>query len=111
MCVFAAREMREVFPELVAVPGKVLLADGQGICHLWLVTPDGTVLDPTVLQFESPVVGYRPLADEDPPPTGQCLECWDWRYSRGGYCSDRCYRRAYRRRKKIRRAQSVRCCG
>jgi hypothetical protein len=92
-CVFAAFLMREEFPELEITPGRVWLADGTGHCHTWLVTPAGEVLDPTQGQFDSEPVRYVPLADEDPPPTGQCFECNAYRYGASRYCSKRCARR------------------
>jgi hypothetical protein len=96
-CLCAAREMQQAFPELRVVGGKVWLADGTGRCHNWLLTPTGAVLDPTRLQFESEPVRYVPLAEMDPHPTGQCLECWDYRYGKSRYCSPRCERRWRRR--------------
>jgi hypothetical protein len=98
-CGSATAEMQAAFPELVRVPGRVTLVTGERICHWWCVTPGGSVLDPTAAQFPAPVAAYIPMAEEDPKPTGQCLECWDYRYGKGGYCSSRCYRRNYRKRK------------
>lgn len=105
-CLQAVRLMVETFPELKPVSGRVLLTNGERICHVWAVTPTGALLDPTAAQFDAPVLEYKPLADEDPKPTGQCLECWDYRYGKGGFCSDRCRRRQAKRNKQDPEAMS-----
>lgn len=100
-CREACRDMRKAFPELTAVPGAVTLADGRRIVHWWLIDAAGTVWDPTALQFDSEPVAYTSLAEEEPRPAGQCLECAGYRYNaRSGYCSARCARARQRRHRK-----------
>lgn len=106
-CLFAALEMRQAFPDLQVVGGKVWLADGSGHCHTWLVTPAGAVLDPTRLQFAAEPVRYVPLADENPQPTGQCYHCHDYRYGKSRYCSKLCEGRWRRRPKAEREAAEM----
>ena len=98
-CREATLEMSRAFPELKRVAGRVELADGKRWVHAWMVAPDGELLDPTVLQFESAPVRYTPADEEDPKPTGQCFECMDYRYGRSRYCSEKCGR-AFRKRAK-----------
>ena len=54
-----------------------------------MVTPDGTVLDPTKEQFASQGVGvYEP--HEGPEPTGTCLNCGALIYGETRFCNSDC---------------------
>jgi hypothetical protein len=54
-----------------------------------MVTPDGTVLDPTRQQFASQGRGvYKP--HEGPEPTGTCLNCGALVYGETPFCNSGC---------------------
>jgi len=71
--------MKEVFPELTVVKGHYFCAWGDRD-HCWLTAPDGTIVDPTVIQF--PGLGeYKPWNPGDEVRVGRCMNCGDdiWR--------------------------------
>lgn len=93
MCLTATRRMVEAFPELRRVPGWV---DGQD--HVWCVTPDGSIVDPTRAQYG--LVGeYVAWEPGDEVCVGKCMNCGDMIYRhvdtlegpRVTLCSDECY--------------------
>jgi hypothetical protein len=90
-CVAACAEMCVVFPELVEVRGWF-----RGMEHCWLLTNEGTIVDPTVLQFDGQISleHYRAWK--------ACVKCGAKDRSRsrnpGGDC--RACRRAYVNKKR-----------
>lgn len=101
LCGSACKEMRAVFPELVEVPGWC-----NGREHVWLVDPEGNIVDPTASQFGDPVMDgfgleYRAWKPGDEVRVGRCMNCGEDIYAEvenlkdGGkshrsVCSDDC---------------------
>lgn len=69
MCQSASRKMVEAFPELTRVPGWL---DGRD--HVWCVTPDGHIVDPTRAQYGliGEYVAWKP---GDEVCVGKCMNC------------------------------------
>lgn len=60
-CLEACEEMSQAFPELRMVKGiAVSSVSRKRWCHCWCVAPDGTIIDPTVVQFGGIPVVYEP---------------------------------------------------
>lgn len=57
-CKKACEALKQVLPELKLVRGYVILGDGTEEPHWWLKSPEGTVVDPTEAQFNSPIAIY-----------------------------------------------------
>lgn len=76
LCSWRSAQMRDAFPELTVTFG---FANGRE--HVWLVTGDGEVVDPTVEQFGTPAklsikpVDYQPFKPGDTVRVGKCREC------------------------------------
>lgn len=93
LCQDAVTEMRLAFPELRKASGFAHTAWGEDQ-HVWCVTPDGLIVDPTAAQY--PFVDYEELdlnnADDVARiPTGRCMECGGPYYKGRSYtCSDAC---------------------
>lgn len=93
MCRIACEDMRNEFPELVLTAGFVV----PGGEHFWLTAPDGSVVDPTALQFTR-IEEYRPFKPGDEVQVGRCMNCgWEIYRSvqtldgpRLSVCSDEC---------------------
>lgn len=82
--------MAAVFPELRKTRGFYHCHKWGRRTHWWLVAPDGSVVDPTVLQFPSAGLGkYEELADAD-LPIGRCMECGELVMPRGYGSSQFC---------------------
>lgn len=91
-CAEATSEMAAAFPELTRVRGHVPFA-GREWTHWWLVSPDGTVIDPTADQFgPSGPVAYFPHDEAGPEPTGKCPNCGGYVYDSSTVCSEACAR-------------------
>lgn len=97
-CASATLEMATAFPELKRVRGGVSaimrnahLDARTSHPHWWLVTPDGTIVDPTAYQFVEPIE-YDPLDENDPlnHPTGKCMGCGDLVYNGHYFCCEEC---------------------
>ena len=90
-CAEATIAMSEAFPELRRVRGHyycVLLGERP---HWWLVAPDGSVVDPTSVQFPSNGIGqYVEWDESQPEPTGKCPNCGGYCYDWRTVCSDTC---------------------
>lgn len=81
-CEYICKKMVAKFPELLLIKGYYWDSMWGRREHLWIGAPDGTILDPTAIQFPSKGSGhYEPLTDGDPRPTGKCPHC-------GEYCYD-----------------------
>jgi hypothetical protein len=65
--------MREAFPELQEVRGHVTTAWGKD-GHVWLVDPDGAIVDPTAGQYPY-VAAYDPWKPGDEVCVGKCMNC------------------------------------
>lgn len=88
-CADATEAMQRAFPELRRVRGHFICAAWGERQHWWLVTADGTIVDPTLAQF--PSVGfYVPWAEGAMEPTGKCPNCGEFVYDSGTVCSDAC---------------------
>jgi hypothetical protein len=85
--------MAAAFPELRRVRGHYCHGLIGEAPHWWLVAPDGSIVDPTAVQF--PAGGTYVEHDESQPePTGRCLECGDYTYDRRLFCSAECHNAA-----------------
>lgn len=89
-CARATQSMVVVFPELRRVCGHFYdLRIGERE-HWWCVAPDGTIVDPTLIQFPSGRLGaYVELDPNEPRPTGKCPNCGEYIYD-GRYVHERC---------------------
>lgn len=92
-CKEACAEMRLQFPELRMASGFVYCTWGRDT-HVWCVTPDGKVVDPTLEQFQR-VYTYEELDLSNPEdiariPTGVCMDCGGDVYDEKTFCSDAC---------------------
>jgi hypothetical protein len=100
-CREACVEMRAAFPELIEVRGHVLDLQWGRRGHIWLVTPDKTIIDPTASQFPA-LYEYEPWTPDQPVRVGRCMNCgeeiWervpslDVEVSTRSVCSDACER-------------------
>ena len=73
-CAEATIKMSLEFPELRRVRGYALV----GIdfrAHWWCVTPDGTIVDPTMQQWTLTPLQYDAIPDDTEEPHGKCYEC------------------------------------
>ena len=94
-CQSSSHEMAKAFPELRVVRGYVETSTGSKRDHWWCETPDGTVVDPTVGQFDSQggVWEYDEYSEEKhgPLPNSKCINCGGFCYGKWHtVCSDRC---------------------
>ena len=55
-----------------------------------LVTPDGSIVDPTKAQFPDQEGEYEEHQDGDPEPRGLCMNCGGYVYTDSYTCSDAC---------------------
>lgn len=80
-CREAVAEMRAVFPELIEKRGHVLCKWGKR-GHIWLVTAEGEIVDPTADQFPLfPPLRYEEWKPGESVLVGKCMNCGDeiWR--------------------------------
>jgi hypothetical protein len=88
-CKEVTARMAAAFPELRRVRGHYVCPSDGRQQHWWMVSPDGTVLDPTKEQFSSRGQGlYEP--HEGPEPTGTCLNCGALVYGETSFCNANC---------------------
>ena len=82
-CGVETRAMCAAFPELRAAGGYYYGATERPSQHWWCIAPDGTIVDPTAIQFVDPTAiqfadrgagCYEELAPED-HPRGKCMNC------------------------------------
>ena len=81
-CGVETRAMCAAFPELRAAGGYYYGAMEHPSQHWWCVAPDGTIVDPTAIQFLDRGAGCY---DEIPPedhPRGKCMDCGDMTFDR-----------------------------
>lgn len=84
--------MQEEFPELKRVRGYYHdVFDGKRT-HWWLVTSEGSIIDPTVAQF-NPCGSYEPYDESLGEPKGKCMECGDISYLHANACSESCIKK------------------
>jgi len=92
-CDKATTAMMKEFPELTRVRGHVIDGFAHKHEHWWLATQDGSIVDPTAIQF-SGILGYQPLDESQPQPIGKCRECGDYVYPNPEgmteFCSNKC---------------------
>jgi hypothetical protein len=94
-CQDATLKMHEAFPELTIVKGF----RRPGGEHCWLVTADGTVVDPTESQFAMTALEYRSFRPGDTVCVGKCMNCGEYIYEavqslegeRKEFCNEQCY--------------------
>lgn len=67
-CFEATTKMVVAFPELRQARGHIMVGVRLRP-HWWCVTPDGTVIDPTAIQYKIPPLFYDeiPVDAEEPP--------------------------------------------
>lgn len=91
-CAEATEAMVAAFPDLRRVRGHAMIGVHLRP-HWWCVTPDGRVVDPTAIQWETKPAFYMPL-DSDEEPHGKCYNCGELLFvSRGDesyWCSECC---------------------
>jgi hypothetical protein len=83
-CWSATEKMVAAFPELRKVRGYC-----GGAEHWWCETADGTVVDPTAVQYPGERE-YRALDESGEQPTGYCEWCKGHVYAHARYCGDEC---------------------
>ena len=95
-CVKWTHRMAEVFPALSLVRGHVLpigepppTGSPQGYVHWWLVTHDGTIVDPTAAQYPW-ALQYIPWTEGQDEPTGRCAQCGGDAYGWRVCCTPAC---------------------
>lgn len=92
-CAEVTTAMVAAFPELKRVRGHYFCLTWGERTHWWLVTPDGSIVDPTAAQFPSKGHGvYEEWAEGAEEPTGKCPNCDGYVYGGGTVCSDSCAR-------------------
>ena len=89
LCVWRSAQMREAFPELKEVRG---FANNRE--HVWLVAPEGEIVDPTEEQFEWRPVNYQPFKPGDTVRVGKCRECGFAIFAEVGDLNDPSYARS-----------------
>ena len=89
---------RQVSHAMVAAFPELRIAYGNYYCpiwgerwHMWLVAPDGEIIDPTIQQFPSPHGSYVELSEKE-LPVGRCAQCGKLYYERydGTVCGASC---------------------
>lgn len=93
-CAEAVEEMALAFPELEIKKGHVYTTWGKR-GHWWLVTDDGSIVDPTAAQF--PIIfEYEEYVEGAEVRVGRCMNCgedlWGQPEEQGkNICSSECY--------------------
>lgn len=92
-CDEATSLMAKAFPELSRVRGHYYCWSWGERTHWWLVTTDGSIVDPTASQFPTAGSGvYETWTEGAKEPVGKCPNCGDYVYDYGVVCSDVCAR-------------------
>ena len=90
-CSKATLAMVEDFPELQRIRGHYYCLAWGERAHWWCVAPDGSIVDPTAMQFPSKGTGeYEPWIEGTKEPTGMCPECGGYCYDGETFCSENC---------------------
>jgi len=91
MCGAATSEMVAAFPELTKVRGHVMTGMGREP-HWWCTDLDGSIVDPTVTQFNHTRLVYEPFDEKlaHTLPTGKCMGCGGYLYYRADFCDIDC---------------------
>ena len=100
-CREVTEKMLEAFPHLKRVKGLYHCVFIGERTHWWLVDTDGSVVDPTRMQFPSKgACTYEELSEEEIKyrvPIGKCMECGsmifqprDGSYQDSTICSEEC---------------------
>ena len=80
-CKKGCEQLKATFPELKITNGFVAIF-GDYVTHWWCVTQDGTIIDPTAVQFG--VVLYYDEIDDDHPERlyekKKCMNCGEYYY-------------------------------
>lgn len=80
LCESATLEMQKVFPELIRKRGNIIIPlSNRKPEHWWLQTLDGTIIDPTEIQFVC-IIEYLEHDESSPEPIGKCLLCGAYVY-------------------------------
>lgn len=88
-CAYYTQQMVAAFPELRRVRGHYRPLAGGSLPHWWCAAPDGTIVDPTVAQFQL----HGPAEYDEwtgPVPTGRCPNCGNYAYDHQTTCSAEC---------------------
>ena len=88
-CAETTLSMVAAFPELRRVRGHIYTSTGHSRPHWWCVGANGTIVDPTVVQFVGHCV-YDQWDESQEEPTSKCLYCGDLCYDRKEHCSITC---------------------
>lgn len=91
-CYAVTQHMQKDFPELKRVRGHYHDAFWGPRTHWWLIAPDGSIVDPTKIQFPDQNGEYEPWTEGSKEPTGKCPNCGGYCYDGDSLCSDRCYK-------------------
>ena len=80
-CEKVCKKMNKQFPELIPIKGHYYCMVWGKRMHWWLETHDGTIIDPTAIQFPTKGYGvYDPWDNTQPEPTGKCPNCGEYCY-------------------------------
>lgn len=90
MCKEFCNKMLAEFPELKLVRGHVYLPKCDEAWPHWWLLSDDEIVDPTISQFPSMIL-YEPHDENEPEPTGRCLNCGEYCYNGRDCCSDDCF--------------------
>ena len=93
LCSSATLEMQQAFPELIRKRGHIIIPlSNRRPEHWWLVAPDGTIIDPTEIQFVF-IIEYLERNEAEPEPIGKCIQCGRYVYPgapSSNTCSEAC---------------------
>ena len=67
--------MGEIFPELIQKRGFYHDVIWGRRMHFWMETPEGDIIDPTVVQFPTKGSGEYEALEGDALPIGRCMNC------------------------------------
>ena len=90
-CRQVSNAMAAAFPELRIAYGNYYCPFWGERWHMWLVTPAGEIVDPTIQQFPSPHGSYVERQEHE-LPCGTCANCGDlyYEYYDGMVCGESC---------------------
>ncbi len=91
LCIPVCQAMVAAFPELRIAYGNYYCNIWGERWHMWCVTPEGEIIDPTLRQFPTQA-GSHIERCEDKRPVGKCANCGElyYEYFNGTVCSESC---------------------
>ena len=91
-CREATKDMQKEFPHLRRVRGHYCCPLWGERGHWWLEDEQRNVIDPTRNQFPSKGLGeYIEWNDDNPEPTGRCINCGSYCYDGETVCCTGCH--------------------